>query len=65
MAALLMPKTAFLKAANQELSSGRPNGFEGATRRLAARFAVSREAAAIRLTTFGFGEQDGSSRLFA
>lgn len=65
MAALLMPKTTFLKAANQELSGGRRDGFQGTTRRLAMRFAVSMEAASIRLSTFGFRESGGNSQLFA
>src|SRR6266567_5356733 len=51
MAALLMPKTIFLKAANQELSRGNRDGIDGAARRLAGRFAVSREATSIRLST--------------
>jgi IrrE N-terminal-like domain len=65
MAALLMPKPLFLRAANEELHSGRRNGFDGATRRLAARFAVSKEATGIRLTTLGFRETDSDSELFA
>lgn len=61
MAALLMPKTIFLKAANEEMTRG---GLQAATRRLAQRFEVSREAAAIRLATFGFHDTEAGSELF-
>ncbi len=61
MAALLMPKTIFLAAANEELKGD----VQTAARRLARRFQVSREAAAIRLATFGFTEAESGSQLFA
>jgi IrrE N-terminal-like domain len=54
MAALLMPKSLFVKVARHEVVDTRPAELEAATRRLATRFAVSREAADIRLQTFGF-----------
>lgn len=60
MAALLMPKTIFIKAAREELSSAHSDRVDTAGQRLAARFAVSREAAAIRLRTFGFQDADAS-----
>jgi hypothetical protein len=53
MAALLMPRTLFLRMAEQEIGGG-VGGFDRATRQLAARFGVSREAATIRLRTMGF-----------
>lgn len=63
MAALLMPKTIFLKVADEELKGS--DGFHAATSHLAQRFQVSREAAAIRLATFGFREAEPGSELFA
>ena len=53
MAALLMPKTVFMKVARREVSDTSPAALEAATRQLAARFAVSREATGIRLRTLG------------
>jgi hypothetical protein len=49
MAALLMPKRIFVKVARQELTDTSSAGIDAATRQLATRFAVSREAASIRL----------------
>lgn len=63
MAALLMPKTLFVAAARDEVTDTSAAGVEAATRRLAARFGVSLEAAAIRLQTLGFRSSDGE--LFA
>jgi Zn-dependent peptidase ImmA (M78 family) len=65
MAALLMPKPVFLKAANDDINTGSGGGLEATARRLAARFSVSREAASIRLKTFGFREADSANELFA
>lgn len=59
MAALLMPKTLFTRIARHEVTDRSPAGIEAAARQLATRFAVSREAAAIRLRTLGFGAQGG------
>jgi len=61
MAAMLMPKTIFLAAANAELKGDA----QTAAHRLARRFQVSREAAAIRLATFGFTDAESGSQLFA
>lgn len=63
MAALLMPKTSFLRAAAEELDRG--GGLQASTSRLAQRFEVSRVATAIRLATFGFREAEEGSELFA
>lgn len=61
MAALLMPRTVFVPAARQELA--REGDLRGATNMLARRFQVSREAAEIRLATFGFRAEPSGSRL--
>jgi hypothetical protein len=72
MAALLMPRVVFLPVANAEI---RERGVAGGrlpadspavldvARQLAERFAVSRQAAAIRLTTLGFVEEPGAIHL--
>jgi hypothetical protein len=72
MAALLMPRVLFLPGAKAEI---RERGVTGGrlaagsqtvldvAQRLAERFAVSRQAAAIRLTTLGFVEEPGATHL--
>jgi hypothetical protein len=64
MAALLMPKALFLKAANRELGHFGDGGLDGMARRLAQQFEVSREAARIRLTTLGYERATDSTALF-
>lgn len=62
MAALLMPRGLFISAGTREVSRG-IGGTNDPTRRLAAMFGVSREAAGIRLRTLGFREPDPDSEL--
>lgn len=64
MAALLMPKTVFMNAAHEEVTDNSKAGLAVATRRLAERFSVSREATAIRLQTLGFRSSDGELLVF-
>jgi IrrE N-terminal-like domain len=64
MAALLMPKTLFVKAANRELGHFGDGGLDGMARRLAQQFEVSREAARIRLATLGYERATDSTALF-
>lgn len=52
MAALLMPKNIFVRAARKENIGSTTVSIDLATRRLAERFGVSREATTIRLRTF-------------
>ena len=60
MAALLMPKMAFTRAARGLVGDRNSAAVDLAARNLAAQFEVSREAAMIRLRTLGFiADQDG------
>lgn len=72
MAALLMPRAVFLPVAQAEIRERRVTASRLAAgsqavldvaRRLAERFAVSRQAAAIRLATLGFVGEPGASHL--
>lgn len=54
MAALLMPKTAFTRAARGLVADRSSAAIDLAARNLAVQFEVSREAATIRLRTLGF-----------
>lgn len=65
MAALLMPTTTFVRAARKEYVDLNPTTVDAATRRLATQFAVSREAAAIRLRTLGFVRSVSDTMLFS
>lgn len=58
MAAMLMPRTLFGALARRERRAGRDEG--DLTLWLATTFAVSRQAASIRLGTLGFLEPDGT-----
>jgi hypothetical protein len=58
MAAILMPRTLFGELARRERRAGRDEG--SLTAWLATTFAVSRQAASIRLSTLGFLEPDGT-----
>lgn len=59
MAALLMPRKLFAKAARSTLKGTSPSEIRDASRVLAAKFGVSGQAATIRLNTLGFvNEQD-------
>ncbi len=66
MAALLMPKRIFTRAARQAgASASRGADLLAATRTLASTFGVSRQAATIRLQTLGFIQPDDAEQLFA
>lgn len=65
MAALLMPKSVFTKAARGTGAGTRQGSADSATRLLAARFSVSRQATTIRLQTLGFIRADEADSLFA
>ncbi len=65
MAALLMPKTVFMKSARAANIGTSPATIDAATRTLATQFGVSRQATTIRLRTLGFIRDDDADSLFA
>jgi hypothetical protein len=64
MAALLMPKGAFARAARAANVGSSPTSINIATRALAAHFGVSRQATTIRLRTLGFIRDEDADTLF-
>lgn len=65
MAALLMPKRVFVKAAQKAGIGSTPATTDAAARELAQKFGVSRQATTIRLRTVGLIREDTTDSLFA
>lgn len=65
MAALLMPKPVFVKAARAASVGTSPATIDVATRTLATQFGVSRQATTIRLRALGLIRDDDADSLFA
>jgi hypothetical protein len=65
MAALLMPKRVFVKAARKAGIGSTPATIDAAARELAQKFGVSRQATTIRLRTVGLIREDTTDSLFA